>query len=288
VRTFGAALAGHIAGTAHKRCTMLRLDLADGNVLAITDHDYPMAFDLGDGEAEYTAHTGILPSDLSLSLGFSADDVEISGPITETGLTTRTAFIGGRFDNARVRLFQVNWSNPAQGAIEGLEGYVVLAEVVGSTFKLTVQSQITKLAKVIGRSITGYCDVPFQSVKCGYSEPDTPATVLSVTDAREFTVSFAGTIASDYFNRGEVEFTSGALLGCLPVRIFDFAGGVGAGAVALYSELAEAPAIGDTLNIRRGCGKTRPACMAYNNIENFRGFPDAPGTDQVLKYPNPS
>jgi hypothetical protein len=28
--------------------------------------------------------------------------------------------------------------------------------------------------------------------------------------------------------------------------------------------------------------------VAYANIENFRGFPDVPGSDQVLKYGNPS
>ena len=37
----------------------------------------------------------------------------------------------------------------------------------------------------------------------------------------------------------------------------------------------------------QGCGKTRADCMGFANIVNFRGFPDVPGTDQVLRYPNP-
>jgi hypothetical protein len=69
--------------------------------------------------------------------------------------------------------------------------------------------------------------------------------------------------------------------------VFDFAGGTGGGTLALYAPLAAVPAVGDTLEIRRGCEKTRAACMAYSNIDNFRGFPDVPGSDQVLRYPNP-
>jgi hypothetical protein len=45
--------------------------------------------------------------------------------------------------------------------------------------------------------------------------------------------------------------------------------------------------VGDTLEISQGCGKTRAACLAFDNVVNFRGFPDVPGTDQVLSYPNP-
>lgn len=286
MRTLGA-LAGHISGTAHKRATMLRLDLADGSVLAVTDHDETLSFDLGDGAASYTPATGILPSDLLLTAGLEADQMEVTGPVTETGLTTRTALIGGRFDYARARLFQVNWSDLSQGAAKLLEGEVVLAEVTSGTFKLTIHSQIARLSRTIGRVITGYCDADFQDARCGFSEAATVATVSGVTDARSFTVSYSGTIASDWFNRGTAQFTSGALSGTRPVEVFDFAGGAGAGAVALWIDLPEVPAIGDTLNLKRGCDKTRTACMAYGNMINFRGFPDVPGSDQVLKYPNP-
>lgn len=286
-RTASAGMATHLAGTAHKRATMLRLDLVDGSVLAVTDHDAELAFDFGDGSATYTPATGILPSDVLLTAGFEVDQLEVTGPVTETGLTTRAALLGGRFDGATVRLFMVDWSDLAHGALKILYGEVVLAEVTGGTFKLTLHSQATRLSKTIGRVITGYCDADFQDARCGYSEAPTPATITGVTDARLFAVSFSGTLANDHFNRGTVTFTSGALQGCRPVEVFDFAGGVGAGSVALWLPMPEAPQVGDTLTLKRGCGKTRPDCMAYSNIVNFRGFPDVPGSDQVLRYPNP-
>ena len=283
MRTLTNGLAGHIAGTAHKRAVMLRLDLVDGSTLAVTDHDNPIGFDLGDGEVEYTPRTGILPSDISLSTGFDPDDFEVTGPITETGLTTRTAILGGRFDGAVARLFQVNHSAPSQGAIKLLKGEVVMAEAVDSTFKLTVNSQIARFAQQVGRIITGYCDADFGDARCGYTVVPLAATVTAVTDDRTFTVSFTGTYADNYFNRGTVTFTSGDLNGCRPVEVFDWSA---AGAVALWTSLPESPSIGDTLQLRQGCGKTRAACLVYDNVVNFRGFPDVPGTDQIMKFPD--
>lgn len=287
MRNLSAAMQAHLAGTAHKRCTMMRIDLADGSVLAVTDHDRVLSFDLGDGVADYRPETGVMPSDLLLTAGFSADQLEVAGPVTEDGLTTRPALLGGRFDMATVRLFQVNWSNLAAGAIPLLKGEVVLAEIDGSAFRLTVHSQGSRLGKSIGRVITGYCDADFMDARCGYAEAPTVATVTAVTDARTFTVSFAGTIASDWFNKGTVSFLTGDLAGARPVEVFDFAGGAGSGALALWTALPAVPAVGDTLNLKRGCEGTRPACMAYGNIENFRGFPDVPGSDQLLRFPNP-
>lgn len=289
MRTLSAGIAGHLSGTAHKRVSMLRLDLVDGSTLALTDHNRDLPFDLGDGSATYLAGTGILPSDLSLSTGFDADDIEVGGPIVEggslaAGEVTRTMVLGGRFDDATARFFQVNWDDLDGGAVELLKGRVALAEVEGSRFKLTIHSEISKFAQEVGRTITAYCDADFGDARCGYSPIVDAVTVTAVTDARNFTVSNTAARASDFFNRGTVQFTSGALNGTRPVEVFDYAT---SGAVALWTELAEAPEVGDMLNITQGCGKTRADCLAYDNVVNFRGFPDVPGSDQVLRYPNP-
>lgn len=280
-RTLDASLVTHLATNTHTRCTMLRLDLHDGTVLAITDHDRDIDFDLGDGSATYSAATGIFPSDLSLSCGFDADEIEVTGPINAT--VTKAAVVGGRYDGATARLFQVNWAT-LTGQIKLMKGFVALAEVIGGTFKFTIHSEVSKFAKTIGRVITGYCDADFGDARCGYTVTPVAATVTAVTDERNFAVSFSGTYANDYFNRGTVTFTSGNLAGTRPVEVFDWTSG---GLVALWGPLAEAPEIGDTLELRQGCAKTRSACLAFDNVVNFRGFPDVPGSDQVLKYPNP-
>lgn len=282
MRTLGAGLVTHLAETAHTRCTMLRLDLIDGSTLAITDHNKSLTFNLGDGATIYSARTGILPSDLSLSVGFEGSDIEVQGPIGDD--VTRVAVLGGRYDDAVARLFYVNWSDLTQGAIKLLKGYVVLAEINGSRFKLLIHGESRKFAQTIGRTITAYCDADFGDARCGYPVVPDTVTITAVTDERSFTTTNIAARADDYFNKGTVQFTTGALAGTRKVEIFDWSVG---GQVSLWTGLPEAPQIGDELELRQGCPKTREACMAYDNVINFRGFPDVPGSDQVLRYPNP-
>jgi len=282
VRTLANGMKGHLALDAQKRCMMIRLDLADGTVLAVTDHDNDISFDLGDGAATYSAGTGIMPSDLELATGLSGSDIEITGPIGDD--VSRIGVIGGRYTDARARVFQVNWSDLANGAIALLSGFVTKADVSGGQFSFTISSDAAKYGQSIGRVISAYCDADFGDARCGLVIAPLAATVTAVTDERAFTVSFSGTYADDYFNKGTVSFVTGALAGIRPVEVFDW---TAAGVVTLWTALPEAPQVGDTLEISQGCGKTRADCLAFDNVINFRGFPDVPGTDQVLRYPNP-
>lgn len=286
-RTLGGGLVSHLATDTHTRCRMLRLDLVDGSVLAVTDHDRDIAFDLGDGSATYSASTGVLPSDLSLSVGFDADELEVTGPIGDA--VTRAAVLGGRYDDAVARFFQVNWNSLGSGAIKLLKGYVVKADVEGGAFKLTLRSEISKFAQSVGRIITGYCDADFGDARCTKTPVVDAVTITAVTDERSFTVSNSDGRADKFFNKGTVQFTSGALNATRPVEVFSY---TSAGVVTLWAPLADVPEIGDELNLRQGCydpatdqSKTRAACMHFDNIVNFRGFPDVPGSDQVLSYP---
>lgn len=281
-RTIGGPLASHLATRMHTRCRMLRLDLQDGTSIGITDHDQPLAFDLGDGSISYSPSTGIVTSDLAMSAGFETDNYEITGPISST--VTLAAVLGGRFGRARARIFEVNWKSLGSGPIRLLAGNVAETSVEGGKFRFQVRSDVDRFNQVIGRLITPYCNADFMDARCGYAEAPLSATVSAVTDGMRFTVTFSGSFANDYFNKGTVEFLTGALAGTAPVEVEDWTSG---GALALFLPLADSPQIGDTLEIKRGCAKTRAACMGYSNIENFRGFPEVPGSDQVLKYQVP-
>lgn len=295
-RTLGGPITSHIASSPHTLCNMLRLALVDSSVIATTDHDRVLAFDIGEGSEAYSPRTGIMASDLALSVGFDVDDVEVTGPLvdeaTEAWHVTKTMILGGRLDDAVAHFFMVNWKSLGSGAIKLLKGRVVLAEVEGDRFKLTIHSEVSKFAQEVGRVITPYCELDYGVGNCPRTRIELAATVTAVTSERQFTVSFSGSYANDFFNKGTVAFTSGALAGTRPVEISDWTSG---GGIVLWTELAEAPQIGDTLDVRQGCydpatgaSKTREACMALGgDALPFRGFPDVPGTDQVLKYPNP-
>lgn len=287
-RTLGGPLASHLAGNVHTRCRMLRLGLIDGGVITVTDHDRELTLDIGEGDELYSPRTGIAASDLALSTGFEADDVEVTGPLVATASepwhVTKAMVLGGRLDDAVAHFFQVNWKSLGSGPVRLLKGRVVLAEVEGDRFKLTIHSEISKFSQEVGRIITPYCDADFGDARCGYVVPTVAAEVTAVTNARQFTVSFTGSYADDYFNKGTVEFLTGSLAGIRKVEISDWSS---TGNVTLWTDLPDLPQVGDELNLRQGCDKTRDACKAFDNVVNFRGFPDVPGTDQVLRYPNP-
>lgn len=278
MRTLGGALTSHLATRSHTRATMLLLDLQDGTSMGITDHDQDIAFDIGDGSVDYQAGTGVLVSDVSLKTGLDADNYEVTGPIGE--LVTLPALLGGRFNRARARLFQVNWKSLGSGAIRILAGSVSDVRIEGGKFIFEVRSDCDLFNQVVGRLIVNQCDADHGDARCGRTPESVVGTVTAVTDEMQFTVSFTGSYADDYFNFGTVTALTGALAGTAPVEIHDW---TAAGAIVLFVPLAEAPEIGDTFNIVRGCGKSRADCMARNNILNFRGFPEVPGSDQVFR-----
>lgn len=284
-RTLGGPLAAHIATRSHTRSVLMLLDLRDGTTIGVTDHDQDIDFDIGDGVETYRAGTGIFPSDIALSAGLETDNCEVRGPIDD--VVTLTGVLGGRFDRAEARLFQVNWKSLGSGAIKILAGNVSQARVEGGRFVFEIRSNVDRLNQVVGKLIVNNCDADFGDTRCGATPTSVVGTVTAVTSAMIFAVSYTGSYANDFFNLGTVEPLTGANAGGLPVEIFDWSL---AGGIELFTPLASDPVIGDTFTIKDGCSKLRrsdvvgvPTCMSHNNIVNFRGFPEVPGSDQILR-----
>jgi uncharacterized phage protein (TIGR02218 family) len=285
VRTLSTAFTSHIAGTAHTRCTMLLLALRNGTFLGITDHDRDIEYNLLGDTVTYQAGTGILTSDISLSAGLDADNYEVTGPIGD--VVTLPEVVGGMYNRARAYLFQINWRSPSDGAAKILAGNVAEARVEGGKFVFEIRSDFDRFNQVVGQLITNQCPHDFGDANCGVTPESITGTITAVTDAMRFTVSFAGAYADDYFNLGEAVPLTGANAGGMPVEIFDW---TSAGVVELFMPLAATPAIGDTFTIKTGCSKVRMSddvtvrtCLSYDNVVNFGGFPEVPGSDQVMK-----
>jgi uncharacterized phage protein (TIGR02218 family) len=265
---------------------MVLLVLTDGSTIGITDHDKDIDFDLlGDGSTSYSARSGVLTSDTVLTASLESDNYEVTGPINDT--FTVAGLLGGKFNNARAYRFEVNWRDLTQGAIKILSGNVREARVEGGKYVFGIRSDMDRFNQTVGRVLANNCDADFGDARCGATVTSVIGTVTAVTDSMRFTVSFTGSYADDFFNLGTVSPLTGANAGGLPVEIVDWSA---AGAVELFTPLVATPAIGDTFTIKNGCSKARksdavgvPTCLTYNNVVNFRGFPEIPGSDQVLR-----
>jgi uncharacterized phage protein (TIGR02218 family) len=287
MRAISSAMQAHLAGTSHSRTWMVRLDLADGTVLGLTTFRRNKTFDLGDGAGPVEYLAGVAEvSDVDLVLGLDSSNFELTGPFGD--VITLAAVAGGRFSRAEVRLFQINWREPAAGAIEILFGHVTQARPEAATFVLEVRNEADKFNQVVGETLTPQCKADFGDANCGVTPESITGIVTAVTDDLIFTVSFAGTYAADYFNFGKVSWLTGALAGTRPMEIFDW---TDSGQVTLFMPLVAMPSIGDTCTISRGCSKVRrhddptvPTCMTYDNVVNmWKAYPDLPGTDQIVR-----
>ena len=277
-RTLSVSMQSHLAGRSHTRCSMLRLDLRDGTSIGITDHDRDLTYNLGDGALTYFADTGILPSDVAFAVGLDADNYEVSGPIGDT--VTLTALLGGRLDRARARLFQVNHRNLSHGAIALMAGNVTEARAEGGRFVLEIRNDFDRFNQTVGNIITNYCSGEHPNC-CVNMGAETATTVTAVISVLEFTV--AATL-TDRHVPGRLWFTSGALDGTLPMEIVRRSGDT----VELFQPLVEPPQIGDALVVKEGCNRTRTMCRdRFDNVLEFRGYPEVPGSDQIMRQPVP-
>lgn len=280
--TLTTGFQNHVKGRSHQRCKLLRLDLKDGTKLGFTDHDLSLSYDLGDGAGSitYRPDLGMQVSNVQTGIGLDAGNFEVTFPVSiSPNPTTREAFLGGRFNRAETRLFEVIWSNLAAGERKFMLGNCGEWRVEGDKAIAEVRDERDRLNQTVGRQLQNQCDADYaDQVQCFATPTEITGTVTAVTDAMRFTVSFTGTYADNFFNRGQVKGLTGGNAG-LVAPIWTW---TAAGAVELVFPLVEAPLVGDTFTVRDGCERTRAACMAHGQILNMRGFPEVPGV-QALK-----
>lgn len=283
-RAIPASLLTEVASSSALWGECLVLEARDGARVGFTTLDRVQTIDLGLGGGDDTCDGGMSVSAVTLSAGLDASFAEVLGPLGP--VLTRAAVEGGRWTDASAWLVRV--SPGLTGFVPILAGKVREARVEGLRWVIEIRNQADQLNQQLGREISAYCDAEFADDRCKKVEPWVAGTVTGVTDALRFTIDVGGDYAHDWFNLGRVRFLTGALTGLASDLVFDWVR-VDAltGAVTLFAPMPASPEIGAAVEIRRGCAKTRDACLAYDNVVNFRGFPDVPGTDQVLRYPNP-
>lgn len=277
--TLTADYAAHLKARSHNRCWMLRLDLRNGASLGFTDHDQVLNFDLGDGAIDYRPDFGMALSDVQTGAGVDAGNYEVTFPVSS--VMGRASALGGYFNRAEARLFQVVWSNLAAGSRAVMLGNCGEWRVEGDKAICEVRDQRDRLNQTIGRILQNQCDADYaDQVRCFATPTEITGTITAVTSPMEFTVSVPdGPFADGFFDKGTVYPLTGANLGQVATQIWSWSS---SGHIVLFDPLVTVPNVGDTFTVRDGCALTRTACIAHGQILNFKGFPEVPG-QQALK-----
>ena len=259
-----------------------RISRSDGVALGFTDHDRPLAFD---GTA-FEPESGFAASEIRAGSDLAVDAQDATGVLTSDRIT-ETDILDGRWDNAAVELWRVNWADTSQRVLlrRGAVGQIRRGRMA---FVAEVRSLAHVLGQTVGRTFQAGCDARLGDARCGI---DLESAIYKgtglVTDLlrdRAFMASGLAGFDVGWFTSGTLTWTSGANAG----RVTEVLSHGLADAIATLT-LLEAPVLaiaeGDGFIARAGCDKRIATCSAkFANVANFRGFPNIPGQDAVLRY----
>ena len=282
MKTFPTDLQSHLESGTTTLAWCWRLTRNVGQVFGFTDHDQPLSFDGTSFEPE----SGFTASEIRTGSDLSVDAQDAEGVLTSTTIT-ETDILDGRWDNASVEIWRVNWQDVTQRVLmrRGALGQVRRGRV---QFVAEMRSLSQVLNQTVGRTFQATCDVALGDARCGVDLTD-PAfsgsgTVVTLTGDRSFTVSGLSAYADGWFALGMLTWTGGANAG-RKAEVLTHVVGATEVTVILLEAPVLAIAAGDSFDITAGCDKRFETCRdKFANAANFRGFPHIPGQDTVIRY----
>ncbi|WEF25443.1 DUF2163 domain-containing protein [Paracoccus sp. S3-43] len=282
MKTLDPAMQAHLDEGTTTLAWCWRITRADGVTFGFTDHDRTLSFDGTDFEPA----SGLTASEVRSGSDLSVDAQDAEGVLTSDRIT-ETDILDGRWDNAEVEVWRVNWADTGQRVLmrRGAIGQIRRGRLA---FVAEVRSLAHVLGQTVGRTFQATCDAALGDARCGVELEATAfkgtGAVIDLLRDRAFTASGLGGFEAGWFTFGTIEWTSGSNAG----RQAEVLGHDATDGVAILT-LLEAPvrgiAEGDAFIIRAGCDKRMETCGAkFANTANFRGFPHIPGQDAVLRY----
>ena len=278
-----AALSAHLGQEVTTLATCWRVTRKDGVEFFFTDHDQDIDFD---GQM-YKASTSYSRTAIANDSSMAVDNLDVDG-VFDAAAITEQDMRAGKFDHAEVRVFLVNWADPAMGALKmrrGWFGEVMLTEQ--GAFRTELRGMAQALQQRIGEIYSPECRADLGDHRCKVDLAPLTRTgaVTSATDRADFFAMLDGAPTPDgWFNGGALTFTSGENAGrTTEVKSWTAA----TGRIELFLAVGYAIAAGDSFTVYPGCDKRLETCIGrYNNVVNFRGEPYVPGIDAMISYPD--
>lgn len=270
-------MAGFLGGDLTAIAFCWRVERKDGVCLGFTTHDRDLAI----AHLIYRAAPGLLPSAITLSDGFGAGALDVSGALTSDTIT-ESDLAAGRWDGAAVELFAVDWRDP-----EGERQFIARGSLGDITMKANgftaeLRGPTAALEAAVVDQTSPECRAVLGDRKCRVDlAPRTRLTrITAVIDDDTVEVGSA-TLPANAYAYGRLRWITGANSG-LESALLSSAG--------LRLTLREPPhfacVVGDLVEIREGCDKRLETCSGrFGNVPNFRGEPHLPGMDLLTRYP---
>ncbi len=162
----------------------------------------------------------------------------------------------------------------------------------GGAFRAELRGLTEALNRPMGRVFQKPCTAVLGDAACGF---DLATAGYAVTlaakdhdDGRVFRWDGIGGFEDGWFARGRLEVLDGPAAGLWGIIKHDRALN-GQREVELWEPIRGMIASGHQLRLTAGCDKRQATCrLKFNNLLNFRGFPDLPSTDWMMAVPKSS
>lgn len=253
----------------------------DGQVLGFTDHDAVLTFE----GISFRPDHGLSARALVQSAGLSVDNTEVEGVLSHEAIT-EADLMAGLWDGADLRMWQVNWANPADRRLS-FRG--TLGEVARSNgaFRAELRGISEALNQSRGRVYHPRCSAVLGDAACGVrldgAAFTVPASVLRCTEGRLFRLTGDFGQAARWFDEGVLRIVSGDGKGLMAKIKADRAVSATIREIEIWSAMAAIPVPGDKVSVRAGCDKSSRSCRKkFSNFMNFRGFPHLPAEDWLV------
>jgi uncharacterized phage protein (TIGR02218 family) len=261
-----------------------RLERRDGVALGFTTHDRDLVF----GGMVYRSAPGMLPSAVSVSDGFDADNVDVQGALTSDAIRAED-LRAGRWDGASVAIFMTDWETPGAEIVPVARGTLGEVSVKGAAFEAELKGPSALLERAAVEQTSPECRASLGDKRCRVDMAGR-VRLARVVSAEEQTieVEFVESPHPNPSPEGEGLYAYGRLR-WIGGRNSGLESAVRASAgptVTLHEPPVFAPAEGDLVELREGCDRSLATCAArFGNAVNFRGEPHLPGMDLLTRYP---
>ena len=285
MKILDSAFKDSLTKTSTSLCWCWLITRIDGVQLGFTSLDLPFVID----GVSYLPYTGFDPgaAQSSADLG-SIDSQQLKGLLGPSGISSED-LTSGIYEYATVRRFLVDYTDlPSSLALnppkhlELPSGHLAESKRNSLGYEIKVKDDLSFLDNQIGETTSKTCRANLGDDRCRVNlAPFTHSlNITAVENQRVFIVN--GNFPDKYFDRGRLQFTSGANNGIYRDIGFYFGNKIVLSPVPAPFEVA----VGGTIAAVAGCAKTKLACITkFRNFGNFIGEPDVPTTDLSVDTP---
>ncbi|WP_426267865.1 DUF2163 domain-containing protein [Sphingomonas sp. LHG3443-2] len=246
---------------------------ADGIGFATTSHDKQQQI----GSMTLEANMDLRPSELMLTDQMYGSTFELSGGLSSPALTVGD-LLAGRWNGAAVQLLASDWAEGGE-TIPICAGELGRVAVEAGKFSMAVEvlPPATRLPPCIQTSPECRAVLGDRQCRIDMRKRRKRINVVASDDV-EITIDAPD---NEEFALGRLRWISGANCGTEQIII---------SADGAKLRLQDAPQFlvkaGDQAVVRQGCDGRRATCSErFSNILNFRGEPDLPGSEILLRFP---